>query len=243
MNTDVWIGKKSLRFLYYRYKDSYYYSLSLSVLIIVVCVVLFVKVVLPQTQNWFSIRHEVVVSREKVKNMQSNIALLRNLDTSVLNNQLQVVSSALPFDKDFGTILTALSDSALQSGVSFNDFGFAVGDIASDSAKTGTLQNGLASIDISVVLIGSVDKVKHFLQAIQKKLPLAEVLSINGDNSSTTIDIIFYQKPYPNLTFKDDALLPPVSNISLIEKLSSWQSIPKPDIIPSSGSSSAIPLF
>src|SRR3989442_361008 len=138
MSRDVMLGQNNLRFLYYRYKDSQYVSLGLVVLVVSVCLMLFSRVVIPQFENWFSIRNEVVETNARIDAIKSNINFMQNLDKSQLNTQAQIASSALPTEKDFGAMLNALSDAAVHAGVSLEDFTFQVGNIASASGSSKT---------------------------------------------------------------------------------------------------------
>ncbi len=250
MSKEIWLGQKNIRFLYYRYKDSPYYSLFTSVFTVVVCTLLFFKVIIPQVQSWFSVRDEVIVTRKKISILRDNINFMNNIDKSVLNAQLQTVSRALPAEKDFIGVINALSDSAIHSGVSINDYTFQVGKISSTKGREndGT-KNGLPSIAISVTVNGNVNQVKNFLKELQEKLPLSQVLSIDGNTQSTIVSVVFNYKPYSTTALKSDEPLHSISDDQriLINKLSSWQPASGLPINPEASvpvsSSSPLPLF
>jgi hypothetical protein len=248
MNDDTWLGKNSLRFWYYRYKDSSYYSLSIISLTIIVCIILIVQIIIPQVQSWFSIRDEVIATRERISVLRDNSNFMNNLDRSLLNSQIQIASSALPPEKKFDTILNAISDSALQSSVSLGDFSFHVGNISSSSGQiVDSSQKGLSGIEITLVVASNIDGAKKFLSKVKEKLPLSEVIQVEGGLQSTTITLRFFQKPYPKIVYHDTQPISPVTgaNTQLLQRLSSWQvQAPSQSVsLPSGSSSDKVPLF
>ena len=244
MNKKVFFGHNDLRFFYYRYKDSNYYSISIFTVTIVVCLILVLKIIIPQVETYFSIRREVVALRSKIKTINENINFMNNLDKSVLNSQLQTATRALPNDKDFAGIINAIADSAVRSGVSISDFGFRLNEPASNSSDAKKDFQGLSSIDVSVGIKGSTDGGKKFLSEISEKIPLVEIRGVKGNSSILTIGMHFYYKPIPKIAFKEDEPITSVadSEQALIRKLSSWQTAPQEISVPA-GSSSAVPLF
>lgn len=245
MSKNSLMGQNNLRFLYYRYKDSPYYSFGVAVIILSVSLILFFQIIIPQIENWFSIRNEVIATRARIDTINNNINFMKNIDKAVLNKQVSVMSDALPTEKDFGPIINALSESAVQSGVALDDFQFQVGDTSSSSGKlNNTAQKDLSAIKLTFVLTGDASGIGLFLKEIEEKLPLSEVESVEGDSLSTTVKIQFYQKEFPKIIFKDDQPLPQLSKkqLELINKLSGWQIVQSQESQETS-SESGIPLF
>ena len=248
MSKEVWLGQNNLRFWYFRYKDSPYYSLLIISITVSVCLVLFTQVIQPQFENWISIRNEVVETQKRISVLQDNINFMNNLDRGRLNTQLQVSASALPPEKDFGAVLSAISDSAIKSGVTVPDYSFQVGEIASTSGQaTAGPQKGLTQIKLSVVVSGNLNGMRQFLIEIGQKLPLSEITAVDINEDQATLNIEFYQKPFPQIVFRDTQPLPALSDskTALIQRLSSWQStatqISSSD--DSGASSAALPVF
>lgn len=173
-----------------------------------------------------------------------------------MNQQLQIVTQTLPADKDFKSILSAISTASIISGVSLNAYSFQVGDLSSApsipnqipaAAATTTTTNGLSYIAVTVTVNGDIDKVRKFIAAIEEGFPLAEVTGVDGNGQSVGITLQFYQKPYPQSTLSLETPIAPLSSgeTALLEKLSKSQSAPSQvQGIPSPiSSTSAIPLF
>src|SRR5258708_1652220 len=148
MKNDGWIGKKGFRYWYYRFRDSEYYSLVVIGVTILICLILLFNVIIPEVTQWFSIRDEVIATRQKIAVLQQNINLMNNLDKNKLNGQLQTASDALPPEKNFGFMLNAISSAASLSNVSLNDFAFQVGNLDNTKGQVTDSQfKGVTSLE------------------------------------------------------------------------------------------------
>ncbi|HVF69835.1 MAG TPA: hypothetical protein VNA13_04715 [Xanthomonadales bacterium] len=246
MNNKIFFGKNDLRYFYFRYRDSSYYSMSVIILTISVCLVLIISVIIPLANNYFSVRNEVIAQREKIRIINENINFMRNINRDQLSAQLGLATRALPSEKDFGGILNALADSSIKSGVTVNDFKFVVGEIASKSAEVkNAAMSSSSSIDMVIILNGSTEGVSNFLKEINEKLPLAQVHEIVSTPEATTVNLKFYFKPYTEIAFKDDVLIRPLSPTKkdVLEKMAAWDTTQILDESNNFSSSSAVPLF
>jgi len=236
----------NLRLLYYRYKGTTYFSLAIIAVVFSACILLFFKVIVPQLQNWFSISQEAARTRERIVNIEKNISFMNTLDKRVLNDQLEVATSAIPLEKNFGPIINALSDAAISSGVALDDFSFQVGDVSSTSGKLNLYgQKGLSALTVNVGVTGTATQIHAFLKETQEKLPISEATVVDGDEFSTNITLQFYQKQFPRIVFKDDELIVPLSakNITLLDELRGWQPVVVSEVKVGTESAGSAPLF
>lgn len=237
----------SLSVLYLRYKDTPYYSIGIIVLVFLVSIILFFQLVLPQISSWFSIRDEIIATRNRIDTINQNINFIDKMDKQELDNDVAITTSALPFEKDFGGMVNALTDASITSGVSLNDYSFEVGDVASVSGQVNNLAKDLSTVKLTVTVTGSPNGVIIFLNEINKRVPLSEVTDVDGDNFTTTITLQFYQKQFPKIVFKDDQPFTAISQkeATLLETFSSWIPASRSDTGTSQDSSSSpnVPLF
>lgn len=245
MSKEIFSKQTDIRLLYHRYKDTAYYTIFIVSLISLVCIILLFKLVIPQVQNWFSIRGEVVATRERIDTINQNIAFMNNLDKERIDKQVSVATSALPFEKDFGGILNALTDASLKAGVVLDDYSFQVGSIASVSGKQNGLVKGFSSVQLTITIIGNADGVGNFLKEINTRLPLSEATAVSGEFGITNIRLQFYQKPFPQLVIKDEQPLAPFSanQTARLDEFEEWQSKISPQEPQIVSSTSAVPLF
>ena len=248
MENDTWIGKKGFRYYYYRFRDSEYYGLSIVGFTLLISLVLLFTIIIPEVTQWFSIRDQVIATRQKIATLQQNISYVNSLNRNELNSQLVTVSHALPPEKDFGAILETIANAAAASSVSLSDYAFQVGNIVSTKTQqiSAIQKNGLFSIELTIIANGNSTTIRNFIKTLENSLPLAQLTSINGSGQNVSIHLVFYQKPFPNVTFSPDTPLQGVSatKAQLLQKLAKWDNlgtIQSPP--PPSGSNSAIPIF
>src|SRR5260221_13293993 len=169
MSKETWIGNKGFWYWYYKFRDSEFYSLTLAGITIIVCIVLLIYWVVPELNNWFSIRNEVITTEERISILQKNISLINSLDKSTLDQQLQVATGALPSGKDFGAMLDAISNASINSGVSLSNYSFQVGNLSSSQASSNqvggaanAIPSGMFSTAVTVIVNGDIDQIRKF---------------------------------------------------------------------------------
>jgi hypothetical protein len=248
MKRKVFFGQNDLRFFYYRYKESVYYSLSIFTLVIFACILLIVNFVIPTGEKYFSIRNEIIAQRTKIQTINENIKFISSLDKENLDSQLRIATKSLPPDQDIAGILSAISVSAINSGVTVGDFNFRLDESASASAGMNSLQNSeLNTVKLTLNARGDVNKLKNFLTELNKKTPISEVIDFDIRDNLATINIKFYYKLFSEISLNEDLALTPLSNEKqkLIDELSTWQTTQDESefLIDPIGTESATPLF
>lgn len=246
MSSDSLLQKNSVRMLYFRFRDSQYYSLSIISFALIISFLLIFKIVIPQTSSWFSIRDEVIALRHKNDLLHANINFMNNLDRGVLNSQLQTALTALPSEKNFSSLVTAITDSAIKTGVVLDDFSFQLGDVSSNTTSGSFIKNNLPAAKLILVIEGDANKVQQFVSTIGQTLPLSEVTNLDKDELQTRITILFYYKPLPKFSFHDEEPIRPLSESkqNMLQVLSGFQNttrVSESNSVSSSGS--AMPLF
>ncbi len=218
MKKEIWLGKRNLRFFYFRYKDSFYYSLSVIILIVLLSLIFIFNIIIPQFENWLSIRREVVATQERIRIINGNINFMRNIDKSILERQSDTALSALPVENDFGPILETISSSAVSSNISLDDFSFTIGGNPS-------VNQGLSFIAITLIVHGNLNGIQNFIKELEGRLPLSQVSQIEGNAQFASIRIQFYRKEFPTILVRDDDPMQPLSDkkIELLKKLSEWK--------------------
>ena len=249
MKREVWRGQNSLRFTYYRYKDSPYYSFIILFVVICVCFILIFNIIIPQVYNWFSIRDEVIATQERMNIHRRNLDFISlQINKTTLENNRQLTLRALPVDKDFGDIINAVAISAVKAGVSVDDFNFSPGQIS--KAEVNPVKNGLilSSIKVTLSLTGGVKETGKFIAEINKMLPVNEVENIDISNNKSTISLVFFSKTYKASVIREDEPIKAISanNGRLLGTLSEWNSnmnaLSAGNQLPQA-SSEAVPLF
>lgn len=247
MTRRIFFGQNSIRYLYFKYKDSNYFIYSTFGLIIVICLILVFGLIIPQYNNYLSIRQQVKSKKQAINNINQNIDFIQTLDKNNLNSQFTLVTNALPPDKEFSLIINSLSTASIRAGVTLLDFNFTVGKIASTSAfqnnfsddseniidGENTLEEGIRdfnlenSINTTIVISGSFSGMGNFLEEISQSFPISELISMDKQRNSATINLKFHYKPYPKVLFNEIELIKPLSQdeLQVLNKISSWRGI------------------
>lgn len=196
-NKPIPINETTFRILYFRYKPYY-----VSVGVILVCIVLFFQLIIPQVQQWFALRDEVIQEQQKVALLNQNLSIITKINNDSLDKDIQVVTAALPADKDFAAILNAVSNAATTSNVSLGDYSFQVGNLSA------VVSGSQTNLQLTLNIKGGIADAERLIQSLKTQLPLSEVtnVQINSANSST-ITTVFYFKPFPQLAFNSSTPL------------------------------------
>lgn len=201
MSNKTRIDQEVLKILYYRYKD---YVLPLAAFI--ASWLIFLQVVLPQIQNFLSVKDQVTASEQTLAVMTQNYNIIAAANSTELQTFLNTAQKALPPTKDFAGVLNAISTAAGLSGVIVNDYSFQIGDLTNNNTKGLSEQ---PSIELNITLNGTMDQTKKFLNALEKQLPLSEVTSVDFVSDGTAaIDAHFFYSPLPKINFVDTDPIP-----------------------------------
>ncbi len=212
------LDKDAFNKLYLRYKD---YLLPIAAVLI--CLILFVKLIIPQIQNLTDLKKQEEKENQKLQILKNNLTLLYNLNQDTLDNQLKITSKTLPVDKDFIGILNGISVAASRAKVSLGDYGFQVGDLT----KLPTSVKGYPSIQLVLNISGNLDNSINFLKELEKTVPISEVTDVNLNNRGSNLSLVFYYKPLAPVKLRDDIPLIPLSSqsINIINNISEWNNI------------------
>lgn len=212
------IDLENLLVLYKHYKD-----FLLPIGVILVSILVIVYVVFPQIQQYFNSQDLVKAEQQKLDALNSNYNLLTSLDDAKIAANLDTLSAALPPEKDFAGIIDAISYVSAKTGVAVGNFEFSLGDLS--ASNFGGTAYPSTKIDIS--LKGDTKSIVEFAHELTKTMPIAEVTALNISGDSGSLTVLFYYKPYPIQNVSDQAPIVPLSagQISLINELSSWNSI------------------
>lgn len=212
-----YLSVASLKLLFYRYKDTMYYPLVNVGILLVISSFLLFQLVIPQFSEWFSVQREVDIIKGNIKIIQGNIAFLSSLDQKALDSDVQTVTNAYPFEKDYAGIINALTKTASKTGVALPDFRLSIGD--------STPGNLPVKYQMTLSLAASLQVAKQFIIELAKVLPLSAVTSIDNNGDATSVSLEFYYHGFPPITINQKEKLTPLSakERELIARLRTWQ--------------------
>lgn len=211
INTDL----KSLQFILKKNK-----GYILPAVVMLISVILLFQFVVPQFGSLIAIQKEAKESSLKLETLKANLDILANVDEDILDSQLNVLSMALPLNKDFVGMLNSVYSSAQKTGVSLGAFSLQIGDISEPGSG-----DSIPEIKISLPINANIATINNFLETVDKAIPLSEIYSVNVANASSTINMSFYYKPLGASTYNENARISPISQkgLTLINQLSELQ--------------------
>ncbi len=178
--------------------------------VIFVSILLSVFFVIPQVNGFFQKQSQVNPEREKLSNLAQSLSALSLANDAVLEADLKIASLALPPNKDFAQILNSISSAASLSGVSLGDFEFQIGDITKVSQQT----TGTPNLKISINISGNVGATARFINELKKSVPISSIAGVKSSGNFSTLEIVFYYKPFPPSGITDPEKIRSVSQAS-----------------------------
>lgn len=192
MKKNISLSESALSLLYFKYK-----KLIFSSFLFFTSAFIIFQVLIPQVKNYFEFKEKIKDSRKKIDILKNNYTFSSNLNEYNLNSDLDVVSLALPTEKDFASILNSISDASNNSGVDLSDYSFNVGDLSSESAEIKTE----SYIQIDLEAGGSINSLKNFLFELSTKFPLSESVTFETGQTKSSVVIYFYHKPFQKIPY------------------------------------------
>lgn len=209
------IDKYTFLFLYRKYKDY-----IVPIVTLIVAFLLLLEITIPTLNNLSTREQELKFEKDKLTTLQNNLQILTQLNNQTLNDQLAIVTSALPSEKNFAEILNAVSISANKSGVFLGDYEFQVGDLS----KTIIPQKGFPSLPLSLIINGNANSAAKFISELYRSFPISEVTDIELNGNRATLGTVFYYKPF-NQTKPDETIVLSglsAADLKIIRDMSSW---------------------
>ncbi len=214
MNEKINSDFKSFKFIFNKNR-----SYVLPVIVILVSVIIFFRLVIPQFGVLITVRKEAKEASLKLEILKGNLNILTNVNEEVLDSQLQILKSALPLNKDFIGILNSIYSTAQKTGVDLGGFSFKIGDLARPEDN-----DNFPVVRLALPINSSVVGINSFVGTISKTVPLSEVYSVKVGNASSNIGISFYYKPLGGSTYSQDVRISPVSQrgLTIVSQLSEF---------------------
>lgn len=176
---------RQIRILYYRYKDTQYFTYGIIAVIFLVCILQLVLIILPVWGRLNVVRAEEAAVRANIKTIEANTAYVSSLNPQTQEDQRTVVLSALPITKDYAGVYNAIVSAASKTGVSLSNFSYDVGSLDNTDS-------GISQMLVELGVSGDVALVNNFVEELKKTLPLSSVETYAGDTGSSALSVAFY---------------------------------------------------
>jgi hypothetical protein len=187
------------------------------------------RIILPQWSDIQDAQQLMTSKGASVEAKQSTITLLNSIPQDIIDSNYDLVTKALPTQKDIILIYSELTDAATNAGVTLGGFSLRVGSVYSAGKKTAAKQSSVSGIPLLNMLVtvsGTNENVKQFADILYKSSPLIEIKSVDISKSDARYDVNFYFKPVGLLP--DNIASAPLkalnaSENSQMKQLKAWQ--------------------
>jgi len=206
MNEKVNLDLLSIKFIFD--KNKYY---ILPVVIVLISVFLLFKFVIPQYDSLIAIREQAKTEKLKLNTLKENLKLLTKVNEEDLNSRFDILTSALPLDKNVVLLLNAIYSSAQKTGVEIGPFSFSLED-----TTRGQDEGNIPVIKLSLPINSDAVAANDFIKTMMETVPLSQVDSFHVKEEGTLIDLDFYYLPQGVLDYDLTLQLTPVSKEGLL---------------------------
>lgn len=162
--------------------------------------------VLPMYRSASGLLKKIDSKSKELDALTEKVAVLSQLDPTVLSDRVRVLDSALPPKKDILLYLNSIEGLSKELGLTFGGLSLSPGDIteATGSAAVAPATNkkkpavktaaGLGSLDTEIKMRGGKEAVYTFLRTIEDVLPLMQIQDIKvtvltGDQYSLALTL------------------------------------------------------
>lgn len=164
---------------------------------IVVAILLFLFFLLPQFFSFSQKKDVSDVENQKLTQLKNLQTLASSADLTELSSNFSLSSLVLPPTKDFEGVLNTLSTVANDTNVTIESYQL------EQAGDTGSLAS-FPSIEFQVTLIAAPEQTMQFVDELSKKAPISEVQMISGTDTSSSLTIDFFYKPFSPISENSD---------------------------------------
>ncbi len=190
------------------FQESKYSIYAYLSIVAVIVFALSVFLLIPTTQNIFTVRDSLKQNRTDLETLTGKLNLLKSIAAGSITNFSRDAQKALPNEKSPSAIMNALDNLSINTQIGIDGYGFTLGMVSTQSAAGVTAPaaaktTGADVININIKTRGTADQFKKFVTDMQHTRPLFDISSINvnflGDaNKSVASDLTllaYYQTP------------------------------------------------
>lgn len=159
---------------------------------------IFVRVVLPQWTDIVDAQQLITTKQSTVEAKEATLTLLNSMPSETIDSDYQLITTALPVQKNIVLIYDQLNTVASRANVGLGGFSVKLGGVYSATAASAPEKGGASGIpflNIVVTVTGQNENVRLFAEELYKSMPLVEITSIDIARSDARYDVKFFYKP------------------------------------------------
>lgn len=183
---------QELNFIYKKHKN----QLIPAVLFLAAFFVIF-RIILPQLSDISNVNEEISNKNKSIETLKSALNILQGTPDEVIDENYELVTTALPVEKDIILIFNELNSAAQKASVKLGGFSLKVGGVYSKQRTTfaGKTISGIPYLNILVKATGDTDKLKEFADVMYKSIPLIEIKKVDINKKDAQYESNFFFNP------------------------------------------------
>lgn len=207
------INKEKLLEIYDYYRDA-----SLPLGLILVCLFLILFVLLPQLMGSLNNKGQYELEKGSLQVLKDNFSYISVLDSTSLEEDLGVVSQAIPPQADFDAIISSIYYAAASSGMSMGQFQFSVNQEMATS--------DLPFVTVTLKVNSGSTETLAFIKELYKTFPASRISVIRIEEKIKEVTAYFYYKPLLTRVENNSVPVPKLtpSDEEILRSLSDWRS-------------------
>ncbi len=195
-------------------------STLIALLLFFVGFILIMVVIIPQFGNIGQQREINMLKQTQVGTLQRSLAALNSVSDQRLASDRQLLTSALPANKEVISVFSSIIGLASQVGIQVEGFTIQVGtvyDVDNKDAEVDVSSDtGFPSMNVIVSLTSTDQRqLAQFTDLLYKKFPIARVNKVTAHQSNSSVEISFYYRPYDLSQIQNTTEIPGYTNESL----------------------------
>ena len=211
------LSKESLVSYYYENKDY-----LIPFVILLSSALLFLLFIVPQLLAFPSKKSERDVEITKLKKIEEARDILENANTLKLDRDVKIASQALPSDKNFELVLSAITVAANLSNTQVNKYLF-----VEDTIDSSASEPELPKMNFEISILGDVRQSVKYMDELYKTYPISDITEIDHKEGATKLKVSFYYNPLTEIKSEDGVL---VRNFSqkeneALRQISGWNDV------------------
>lgn len=198
----------------------------LPIFLVTASIVLFFIVVVPQFFVMLNLFGDMQAKEEQIDRLSLSYTTLSNMNDFSLSQDYDLVTTAMPNNKDIVRIFTVVSRLALRTGVTLQGFSLEPGNVYSQESPSfseGTEAAQTLKVDIRLEA-AALSSLEAFASQLHEVLPLAEIDELKMVQGQGSLVMRFYYSPIRSEAIVEDYIVDDFSSSEreLLNELGTW---------------------
>lgn len=172
----------------------------LTVSLVIMSFAIILVIIIPQLGNIGLQRERNATKQAAVLTARNALNVLQSANLQQIDEDMQLVHTALPTNKDVIAIFSSLSSLATSANVQLRGFTIQVGELYNADPNSNPSQRditGFPTMDV-IITVSTLDEenLVMFSNQLYENLPIARINTMSNRDNQTTMEISFYYRPY-----------------------------------------------